>query len=158
MKAATIHQIKKELTHKNADELLKLCLRLGKFKKDNKELLTYLLFEADDEEAYIELMKNDIEDQLNAINSNSLYYVKKGLRKLIRNMDKGLRYSGQKETELAVRIFLCQKIQERGIPYDSIRAFMTIYDSQIKKIKAALSKLHEDLQYEYLEDVKGVER
>ena len=49
MKAATVSQLKKELQHRNPDELLQLCLRLARFKLENKELLTYLLFEADNE-------------------------------------------------------------------------------------------------------------
>ncbi len=49
MKPATLAQIKKELNMRSSDELLQLCLRLGRFKKENKELLTYLLFEAEDD-------------------------------------------------------------------------------------------------------------
>ena len=53
MKAATIHEIKQELSTVKPVDLVELCLRLGKFKKENKELLTYLLFEAHDEHGYI---------------------------------------------------------------------------------------------------------
>ena len=41
MKPATVHQLKRELQTRTPDELLQLCLRLAKFKKENKELLTY---------------------------------------------------------------------------------------------------------------------
>ncbi|MEX0362048.1 MAG: hypothetical protein AB3N10_13795, partial [Allomuricauda sp.] len=61
MKASTIAQLKKELQHRSPDELLNLCLRLGRFKKENKELLTYLLFEADHEEGYIESVKAEVD-------------------------------------------------------------------------------------------------
>ena len=37
MKPATVPQIKKELTHLSKIELIELCLRLSKFKKENKE-------------------------------------------------------------------------------------------------------------------------
>ena len=50
MKAATVHEIKVELSTLKAAELVDLCLRLTKFKKENKELLTYLLFEGHDEQ------------------------------------------------------------------------------------------------------------
>ena len=46
MKAATLNEIKQELTNLPSTRVLDLCLRLGRFKKENKELLTYLLFEA----------------------------------------------------------------------------------------------------------------
>ena len=43
MKAASLRDIKSELQFKSKDELMELCLLMTKFKKDNKELLTYLL-------------------------------------------------------------------------------------------------------------------
>ena len=46
MKAATVAQLKKELQFKSQEEIMELCLRLARFKKENKELLTYLLFES----------------------------------------------------------------------------------------------------------------
>ena len=57
MKVASIKDIKTELKKRTNDELLELCLHLSKFKKENKELLTYLLFEAHDETGYIEYEK-----------------------------------------------------------------------------------------------------
>ena len=53
MQTATIAKLKRELKFKSEEELKELCLLLAKFKKDNKELLTYLLFERGDEDAFI---------------------------------------------------------------------------------------------------------
>ena len=50
MKTVTLKQLKDELSYKSANELKYLCLHLSKFKKENKELLTYLLFEFHNEE------------------------------------------------------------------------------------------------------------
>ena len=47
MKAATVIQLKKELETLNEEHLRQLCLRLARFKIENKELLTYLLFESE---------------------------------------------------------------------------------------------------------------
>ena len=38
MKAATLNEIKQELTNLPSTRVLELCLRLGRFKKENKEL------------------------------------------------------------------------------------------------------------------------
>ena len=57
MKAASLKEVKTELNHKSHSELLAICLRLSRFKKENKELLNYLLFEFSDEEKYIESMR-----------------------------------------------------------------------------------------------------
>jgi hypothetical protein len=158
MKAATLHQLKKEMVHLDPDQLLQLCLRLAKFKKDNKELLTYLLFEAENEDGYIQTLKSAIDEQMEDINKSNLYVRKKGLRKVIRYLDKCIRYSGNKETEIEMRIYLCKKMVEHEMPIYRINAFINIYDGQIKKIRRVLAKLHEDLQYDYLEELKEIER
>ena len=61
MKPAVNSEIKQELNTLSAKELLELCLQLAKYKKDNKELLSYLLFEADDLPSYIAGVKEEIE-------------------------------------------------------------------------------------------------
>ena len=38
MKAVTVKQLKTELAYCTNNELIELCLRLSKFKKENKEL------------------------------------------------------------------------------------------------------------------------
>ena len=68
MKAVTIKQLKDELTHKSASELKELCLHLSRFKKENKELLTYLLFESHDEDAYIQSIKDQMDVHFLEIN------------------------------------------------------------------------------------------
>ena len=46
MKAATLNELRKELQALSSKELVEICLRLAKYKKESKELLTYLIFEA----------------------------------------------------------------------------------------------------------------
>ncbi len=48
MDTASIKQLKDTLSTLGREELIGLLLRMVKFKKENKELLTFLLFEADD--------------------------------------------------------------------------------------------------------------
>ena len=62
MKPATVKQLKDELKSRDNQQLVELCLSLTKFKKENKELLTYLLFEAEDERGYIESIKEEIKE------------------------------------------------------------------------------------------------
>ena len=100
MKAASLAQIKKELKLRSPQDIEELCLRLGRFKKENKELLTYLLFEADDEQGYITHIKETIDDEFNSITNTNFYYLKKSVRKILKNVKKYIRYSNDKETEL----------------------------------------------------------
>jgi len=93
MKAASVKELKQALETRSPKELKAICLTLAKFKKENKELLTYLLFEAADEEAYIKSVKAEIDRQFEAINTRSYYFIKKGVRKILREVKKYIRYS-----------------------------------------------------------------
>ena len=59
MKAASLKDIKTSIETIPYIELQSLCIRLLKFKKENKELITYILFEENNEELYIESVKNE---------------------------------------------------------------------------------------------------
>ncbi|MEL6867970.1 MAG: hypothetical protein AAFP19_26330, partial [Bacteroidota bacterium] len=148
--------IKRALNTMDAKSIAALCLRLARYKKDNKELLTYLLFEAEDEAAYIQSVKNELEEQIAAAKKPSYYLTKKALRKVLRYMDKCIRYSGNKETETELRLFFCQQLREREFPLYRSRVLGNIYAQQIKKIETAVSKLHEDLQFDYREELDNL--
>lgn len=158
MKAATVHEIKKELESLESDQSKALCLRLARFKKENKELLTYLLFEAQDEQAYINSVKDDVELEFGEINKANLYYVKKTLRKILRMVNKQIRYSGITETELTLRIHFCQQIKKSKIPIDKSQVLLNLYQQQLKKIQQSLGKLEEDLQFDYQAEIKSLTR
>lgn len=154
MKAATVHEIKKELEGLDPESTQALCLRLARFKKENKELLTYLLFEAHDEAGYVESVKREIIEQFQEIPNLTVYYVKKSLRRILRLVNKQIKYSGLPVTELILRIHFCQQIKESAIPIDKSAVLVNLYQQQLKKIHLALSKLPEDLQYDYQSEIE----
>lgn len=157
MKAATVVQIKKELQHCSPEELLQLCLRLSKFKKENKELLTYLLFEAGNEAGYIETVMAEVDELFLDINTNSFFYIKKSVRKILRNLKKYIRYSGNKETEVELLLYFCKKLKEFRPSMNNNTTLRNLYDRQLAFIEKKVDALHEDLQYDYglvLEELK----
>ncbi len=157
MKAATLHELKQELTHLPAKELLELCLRLGRFKKENKELLTYLIFESHDERYFIENVKAHIDSEFEVIpKDNNLYLVKKSLRKILRTIMKYIRFTGSKIVEVELLLHYCEVLKQSGIPIHRTTALTNLYEAQIKKIKKALPSLHEDLQYDYTKKMEGL--
>ena len=149
MKGASIVEIKKELSHKSYEELAELCLRLAKFKKENKELLTYLLFESHNEEGYIESVKSYIDEQFELINTNSYFYIRKSARKILTNTKKFIRYSQNKETEVALLLYFCQKLKNFSPSIKHSAQLQNMYNRQTLLIKKIVSTLHEDLQYDY---------
>ena len=153
MKAATIHEIKEELNTLKTPQLTELCLRLSRFKKENKELLTYLLFEADDEHGYIEGIKKEIDELFEEINLSHLYFAKKSLRKIVRVINKYCRYSNAKQTEVELRLYFCTVLKDSGIPIHKNTVINNLYQSQLKKINTVLITLHEDLQYDHRKEL-----
>lgn len=149
MKTATVNQLKQELTYRSQAELVELCLRLSKFKKENKELLTYLLYEATNEASYIKNVKNEIDLLFGQINTASVYYIKKSVRKILRETKKYIRYSKKKETEVELLMFFCEKLRNLKPSINKSVAMLNIYHRQIEATKKAISYLHEDLQYDY---------
>lgn len=154
MKASTINQLKQELTSITHAQLLDLCLRLARFKKENKELLTYLLFESHDEPSYINSVKQEMDEQFANINSNNLYFAKKSIRKILRIANKYIRYSGSKTVEIELLIYFCITLNGSHISFKKSTALTNLYKGQIKKTEAAIASLHEDLQYDYLNQLK----
>jgi len=156
MKAASLSQIKKQLVKLDQGEMLEACLRLARFKRDNKELLTYLLFASEDEEVYAASLCAEIDELFQSINKSSLYYAKKGIRKTIRWMEKFLRYSGKDETAIEVRIHFCKTLLNSKIPIHESRVTSNMLHSQLKKIDKVMSKFHPDIQYEYRAEVDKI--
>lgn len=156
MKAATIAQLKKELQYRNPDELLQLCLRLARFKKENKELLTYLLFESDSEEGYISTVKEELDFLFLEINTNSYFYIKKSVRKILRTLKKYIRYSGNKETEVALLLYFCEKMIAFRPSIRQNNTLMNLYQRQLVFVEKKIAALHEDLQYDYHQILEGL--
>ncbi|MGI9542491.1 MAG: hypothetical protein ACR2MX_04480 [Cyclobacteriaceae bacterium] len=149
MKAASVREIKQELSNRSADELLELCLRLSKFKKENKELLTYLLYEASNEAAYVENIKDEMALEFERINRKSYYFIKKSVRKILRNVKKYIRYSKKKETEVELLIYFCSELKRMSPSMEQNTTLHNIFQRQIRSVSKTISYLHEDLRYDY---------
>lgn len=158
MKAASLNEIRKDLLVADEDTIREICMRLARYKKENKELLTYLLYEANNERAYIENVKEDIAEQFTTLHGNNTYYIKKTLRKILRFADRQIRYSGIKETELEIRIYFCTKIKEAGVPLQTGTVLYNLYQQQLKKINGIFEKLPADLQGDYEREMSRIAR
>ena len=124
-----------------------------RFKKDNKELLTYLLFLAEDENAYVRLLCDEIDEQF--LCTPNMH--KKTLRKVIRWMDKCLRFSGIKETEVQVRLHFCTSLKNSATPYRRHKVMTNMFVGQLKKIHKALESLHPDVQSEFRAEIENLD-
>ena len=158
MENQNIAAIKKDLTYLSKEELVAHILKLAKYKKENKELLSYLLFYSENEQHYIESVIAEMDGMFSEINSTNVYYVKKSVRKILRFCAKQIKFSGKKETEVEILAHFCQKMKKFNLKSERNLVLQNIYDRQLIKIHKALSTLHEDVQFDYQEKVRGLGR
>lgn len=149
MKPVTVSILKNELRQHSQQELIEFCLKLAKFKKENKELLSYVLFDSKDEDEYIRAIKEEIDLEFSKFNYERLYFVKKSTRKTLRIIKKYIRYSKKKETEAHVLIYFCSKLKQLSPGYKRSLQMINIFERQLSVVKKAISSLHEDLQYDF---------
>ncbi len=155
MKAVTVTTIKKELQHLEKEQLVELALRITKYKIENKELMTYLLFEEHDEDHFIEAIKAEMDDQFEDINTTSYHFIKKSVRKILRGVKKHVRYSKKLETEAALTIHFCRKLKQMDPSYRYNTVLTNMYERQLGLAEKIIDKMHEDLQYDYKLEIEG---
>ncbi|MFN2396130.1 MAG: hypothetical protein ABR597_10630 [Bacteroidales bacterium] len=154
MNPATISEIKKALSNFNKDEIADLCLRLAKYRKENKELLTYLIFEADDQALFIKHVKEEIDEQFSQMNQSNFYLAKKTIRKVLRSTNKYIKFTASKQTEVELLLYFCRKLKESGLPWKEHKITRNIFERQVVKIEKAIQSLHDDLQYDYGQELE----
>ncbi|MBC8051831.1 MAG: hypothetical protein H7Y13_02075 [Sphingobacteriaceae bacterium] len=148
MRVEKLSDIKKELRSLNTESLTEICLRLAKYKKDNKELLSYLLYEAENPINYAEEVKASLLVNFQNLNRSS-YTSTKELRKIVRLLAKHAKYTGSKEVELELLLWFCSNFIEFADTRSSHKPLQAIFGRQMEKVKKILPKLHEDLQFDY---------
>ncbi len=153
METVSLAQLKKELQTLPHPQLVDTLVRLGKFKKENKELLHYLLFEAHDEQTYINNIKAEVELQFAEVNRTTVYFAKKTIRKILRGIGKQIKYSGKPETAVELLIHFLQQFKKLPDHFYESTVLVNMYAAQLKKINKELGKLHEDIQYDYQREI-----
>ena len=157
MKAASLNEIRKQLATLDSSDLEQICAALARYKKENKELLTYLLFEAQDEQAYLSGIREELDELFTNVPKTNVYFVKKNIRKILRILNKQVRYSAVVSTELEARIYFCLKMKETVTALHHGTVLFNLYQQQLKKIRGLLSKLPEDLQFDYELDMRKID-
>lgn len=149
MNTASIQQIKDALKAADKKELAEICLRLAKHKKENKELLNYLLFEAPDVDAYVLQVKNEIDEGFAQVNTSHVFFAKKTLRKMLRLANKHIRFIAGKDAEAEILLHYLTNFRGLKMQWQKQKLLRNLYEAQLKKAAAAIASLHEDLQHDY---------
>lgn len=153
MQNISVPEIRKEIEHLEAKELRDLILQLAKFKRENKELLAYKLFDASDEEYFIEQLKESIAEQFGQINRDHYYYIKKSVRKILRYAKKYIRFSKKKETEIEILTYFLHCLSKMQPDYSRNSVLRGIYQRELLYVKKCISQVHPDLQLDYRQEL-----
>lgn len=146
-----LQDIKKEIQHLPNEQLAELCLRLVRYKKENKELLAYLLFEAANEQAFVEKVKGEAGFMFSQLPSHS-YQAAKSVRKVLRLISKYTKFIASKPAEIDLLISFCYHYLQYINRNTSYKPMRLILVRQVQKINAQIKKLHEDLQFDYAQE------
>ena len=157
MKAASLKDLKIELTERSHSDLLHVCLQLAKFKKENKEWMTYHLFEAADEAAYVQKVQAETDALFAGLNTKRFFYMKKSIRKILRILKTRIRYSKKKTTEVELLLYFCHKLGQVKPSIRQNSVLKNLYLRELASIEKKTAVLHEDLQYEYHLELKSLQ-
>ena len=94
-------------------------------------------------------IKEEITTQFEQVNRKSYYYVKKSIRKILRNTKKNIRYSKNKQTEVELILFFCKILKDFSPSITKSIPLTNIFEREIQRIKKIILTLDPDLQYDY---------
>ena len=154
MNPASIEDIKKELQHLPQKKVLDLTLRLARFKKENKELLTYLLFESHDVAGYIKILQGDMDEKFAAVDPSSVSKAKKEYRKILRVVNRQIKYIGSKSAAVELLLYFSMKLRTRESTLHS--RLQTIFIQQLTKAEKLLPLIEDDLQFDYRQKIDAL--
>lgn len=149
MQSTSLAYLKKEIQAMPKAELIEVCNRLIKYKKENKELLHYVLFESTNEANYVEQLKNEVSKMFQDVNTQTVYFAKKTIRKILRFIAKYCKFSEIPTTHIDVLIHFCKEMNQLSLHWKEHKVMVNLYQIQLKKIEKLIATLHEDLQYDY---------
>ena len=87
----------------------------------------------------------------------NLYLTKKSLRKVLRTTAKQIRYTASPQAEAELLTYFCRKLSDSRIPFRDSPVLLNLYRQQLKKIRSVIATFHEDLQYDLLKALKGLD-
>ncbi|WP_214070793.1 hypothetical protein [Mucilaginibacter sp. dw_454] len=150
-----LQDIKKELQHLSGLQIAELCLRLARHKKENKELLAYLLFESNNQTEFVEKVKAEAGFMFSQLPVRS-YEAAKYLRKILRLIGKYTKFSASKDAEIELLLNFCANYIQYADRKTSYKPLRLILIRQVEKIRTSIGKLHEDLQLDFTNEYNAM--
>lgn len=149
-----IAEIKKAVSYLDEQELRALLMDIIGFSTDNKRFAYFKLHEQQDEQFFlVESKEFLLQEFFKAVNTN-FWTGKKSLQKLRSTLNKLLKFTKRKDFQLELILYFCQQAKEFGYLSYKHPVIDNLYATQLRKAESLISKLHEDLQYDYQQQVE----
>lgn len=158
MKIATLAEIKKELQHLSHKELIGLISDLSKFSTDNKLFLYFQLYGRDHPGLFSVMVQEELVHEFRNGNTRNAHYAKKSAQAIRRKLNKFLKFTKDKPTQIDLISFFCEMLFEYGYLTYRHPVIENLYLLQVGKVERLLSQMHEDLRYDYRDKVMELRR
>lgn len=157
MQIPSLAEIKKELSYLDKKELTDLVLELSKFSRDNKGFLFFKLVDRDQPGLFLEMVKEELDQAFMDANIKNYHLAKKSAQTIRRKLNKNLKLSKNKEAHVELILYFCSQLKRYGFLAFRHPVIDNLYKVQLGKAEKLIEKLHEDLQYDFqnqLEELK----
>ena len=151
----SLASLKKELSGLERSELISICARLARHKKENKELLAYLLLDADDPMLYAEKIKPSLDEPFDAPFYSTWAFAKR-LRKALRLISKYQRFTSNARGEAELLIYFLQPFQNDWRGQLRHTAIQKIVLRCIDKIEKLIHKIDEDYRADFEDPLQAL--
>lgn len=143
-----LSDLKKELLELSKPELIQLCLRVAKLKRENKELLAYLIFDSGDPLFYAQKLKPEIKEVFEQPFQHA-YYLTKSMRKAMRLITKYYRFTSNKQGETELLIYLVEEFYLSWRNEYRYQALGKVIFRCLEKAQSNLKKIDEDFRADF---------
>ncbi|MFM6953762.1 MAG: hypothetical protein ACKOWL_02130 [Sphingobacteriaceae bacterium] len=155
MHVFSLQEQKKELQQLSKPELEAICLRFARFKKDNKELLEYVLFHQSDPQAYADALKKELKEVFTTLNGANYSDAKK-LRKITKSLNKHGKYLQSPAIEADLWVWFCYAYCNSIAAKSTAQVIRNFFVKALLKVEKFQSKLHEDLAFDIQQELEKV--
>lgn len=147
-----LSDLKKELLVLSKPELIQLCLRVAKLKRENKELLAYLIYDVEDPLFYAEKLKPELKEVFEQPFQHA-YYLTKSIRKVMRLIAKYYRFTSNKQGETELLIYLVDEFHKSWRNEYRYQALGKVIFRCLEKAESNLKKIDEDFRADFEEPI-----
>ncbi len=152
MIAEKLNELKKDLANCTDKQLVDHLLSLARLKKENKEMLSYLLGYGGRPLEYGEVYKSLIDDCFTDISENP-YFAKKTLQKIKRIISKYYRFTSSRQGEAELYAHFLEGFCKHIHPDTRHKQVLGIGIFALKKLNAIAAQVHEDISGDVLKEL-----